>query len=104
MGKATQTLRCREEANKESDANALHKRLIVGFVISGDQLACSVAVHSLTTAEILRYAEIGCSFIINPCRRSLMANSSVSSRSANRPEKKIGPFPGGVGVAIWLNA
>ncbi len=23
--------------------------------------------------------------------------------SANRPEKKIGPFPGGIGVAIWLN-
>jgi len=32
-----------------------------------------------------------------------MANSSASSRSANRPEKKIGPFPGGVGVAIWIN-
>ena len=32
-----------------------------------------------------------------------MANSSAPSRSANRPENKIGPFPGGVGVAIWLN-
>ena len=21
----------------------------------------------------------------------------------NRPEKKIGPFPGGIGVAIWVN-
>ena len=24
-------------------------------------------------------------------------------QSANRPEKKIGPYPGGIGVAIWMN-
>jgi hypothetical protein len=24
-------------------------------------------------------------------------------RAAHPPEKKIGPYPGGVGVAIWLN-
>lgn len=29
----------------------------------------------------------------------------VSARSsANRPEKKIGPFPGGIGVAVWINS
>ncbi len=25
------------------------------------------------------------------------------SPSGNRPEKKIGPYPGGIGIAIWLN-
>lgn len=25
------------------------------------------------------------------------------SQSTNQPEKKFGPYPGGVGVAIWLN-
>ncbi len=24
-------------------------------------------------------------------------------KHSNRPEKKIGPYPGGIGVAIWLN-
>lgn len=24
-------------------------------------------------------------------------------QAARKPEKKIGPFPGGIGVAIWLN-
>lgn len=29
----------------------------------------------------------------------------VKARTATQqPEKKIGPFPGGIGVAIWLNA
>ena len=23
--------------------------------------------------------------------------------TANRPEKKFGPYPGGIGVAVWLN-
>lgn len=32
-----------------------------------------------------------------------MANSSATGRSKNKPEKKIGPLPGGLGVAIWLN-
>ena len=33
-----------------------------------------------------------------------MAKKSQSnSAAANRPEKKIGPYPGGIGVAIWLN-
>ncbi len=31
-----------------------------------------------------------------------MAKSTTSQR-VNRPEKKIGPYPGGIGVAIWLN-
>jgi len=26
-----------------------------------------------------------------------------TSKATNRPEKKIGPFPGGIGVAVWLN-
>ncbi len=29
--------------------------------------------------------------------------SSSADRQARPPEKKIGPFAGGVGVAIWLN-
>jgi hypothetical protein len=33
-----------------------------------------------------------------------MATSKASNRSANRPEKKIGPLPGGLGLAIWLNS
>lgn len=32
-----------------------------------------------------------------------MAQSTQSGRASNRPEKKIGPYPGGIGVAIWLN-
>src|SRR5688500_2010332 len=23
--------------------------------------------------------------------------------TSNRPEKKIGPYPGGIGVAVWIN-
>lgn len=30
-------------------------------------------------------------------------SSSPTNRGPNRPEKKIGPFPGGIGVAIWIN-
>ena len=29
--------------------------------------------------------------------------SATSSRTRQPPEKKIGPFSGGIGVAIWLN-
>ncbi|MBX3415934.1 MAG: hypothetical protein KF708_24850 [Pirellulales bacterium] len=29
---------------------------------------------------------------------------SQNTGAKHHPEKKIGPFPGGVGVAIWLNA
>ncbi len=32
-----------------------------------------------------------------------MAKSNASNRSDNKPEKKIGPLPGGLGVAIWVN-
>lgn len=32
-----------------------------------------------------------------------MPSSSSSRGSANKPEKKIGPYPGGIGVAIWVN-
>ncbi len=33
-----------------------------------------------------------------------MAKKSPTQTARNRPEKKIGPYPGGIGVAIWLNA
>jgi len=26
-----------------------------------------------------------------------------AERSKHRPEKKIGPYPGGIGIAIWVN-
>jgi hypothetical protein len=73
---------------------------------SESKSACPLLLNTgdLTTAEYLRYAEIDRSFILKRFRSNFMANSSASSRSANRPEKKIGPLPGGVGVAIWLNA
>ena len=32
-----------------------------------------------------------------------MAKSPSSERTAKGPELKIGPYPGGIGVAIWLN-
>jgi hypothetical protein len=32
-----------------------------------------------------------------------VAKSQSSERTAKGPEKKIGPYPGGIGVAIWLN-
>lgn len=34
-----------------------------------------------------------------------MAKQAAKSRSAtrSRPEHKIGPYPGGIGVAVWLN-
>ncbi len=34
-----------------------------------------------------------------------MAKQAATSRSAShsRPEHKIGPYPGGIGVAVWLN-
>lgn len=32
-----------------------------------------------------------------------MAKRSSPQRTAHPPEKKIGPYPGGIGVAIWLN-
>mgnify|MGYP003381926506 CR=1 FL=1 len=32
-----------------------------------------------------------------------MAKKSTTPRQARHPEKKIGPFAGGIGVAIWLN-
>jgi hypothetical protein len=31
------------------------------------------------------------------------ASTRPSERSPRSPEKKIGPFAGGVGVAVWLN-
>jgi hypothetical protein len=27
-----------------------------------------------------------------------------ATQAVNRPEKKFGPYPGGVGVAIWVNS
>jgi len=30
--------------------------------------------------------------------------STVKPKGARPPEKKIGPFAGGIGVAIWINA
>jgi hypothetical protein len=32
-----------------------------------------------------------------------MPKQSSPARTSNRPEKKIGPYPGGIGVAVWLN-
>jgi len=32
-----------------------------------------------------------------------MAKKSTTPRQPRHPEKKIGPFAGGIGVAIWLN-
>jgi hypothetical protein len=32
-----------------------------------------------------------------------MAKKSTTPRQGRHPEKKIGPFAGGIGVAIWLN-
>ncbi len=32
-----------------------------------------------------------------------MPEGTHTQRTQNRPEKKIGPYPGGIGVAIWLN-
>jgi hypothetical protein len=32
-----------------------------------------------------------------------MPKGAHNQRAANRPEKKIGPYPGGIGVAIWIN-
>ncbi len=31
------------------------------------------------------------------------SSSTPASSSRKGPEKKIGPYPGGIGVAIWLN-
>lgn len=31
------------------------------------------------------------------------ASNKDQSRQATKPEKKIGPFPSGIGVAVWLN-
>ncbi|MGE0533447.1 MAG: hypothetical protein AB7O68_00630 [Pirellulales bacterium] len=33
-----------------------------------------------------------------------MAKQTPRSKTKHRPEKKIGPFAGGIGVAIWLNS
>jgi hypothetical protein len=32
-----------------------------------------------------------------------MASEKRSNASPRGPEKKIGPFPAGIGVAIWIN-
>jgi hypothetical protein len=32
-----------------------------------------------------------------------MAKQRTSAPPKHRPEKKIGPFAGGVGVAVWIN-
>lgn len=29
--------------------------------------------------------------------------AAQSTAKANRPEKKLGPYPGGISVAIWVN-
>ena len=33
-----------------------------------------------------------------------MPHDKSSERAVNRPEKKFGPYPGGIGVAVWLNS
>lgn len=32
-----------------------------------------------------------------------MAKRSEAPRAKHRPEKKFGPYPGGLGLAIWIN-
>lgn len=32
-----------------------------------------------------------------------MPRAAHAERTQNRPEHKIGPYPGGIGVTIWLN-
>ena len=32
-----------------------------------------------------------------------MAQRTQPQKPVNRPEKKFGPYPGGIGVAVWLN-
>lgn len=32
-----------------------------------------------------------------------MAKTSAKPKSKALPEKKFGPFPGGIGIAVWLN-
>ena len=32
-----------------------------------------------------------------------MAKNRTPSKPQNYPEKQIGPFAGGVGIAIWVN-
>ena len=32
-----------------------------------------------------------------------MSHESQNTRPVRQPEKKIGPFAGGIGVAIWIN-
>jgi hypothetical protein len=45
-------------------------------------------------------------FFSNPktlCRSTAMPKASQSRSSARQPEKKFGPYPGGISVAVWLN-
>ena len=32
-----------------------------------------------------------------------MPQRTQPQKAVNRPEKKFGPYPGGIGVAVWLN-
>ena len=32
-----------------------------------------------------------------------MSQTQPTQQTTNRPEKKFGPYPGGVSVAVWLN-
>lgn len=32
-----------------------------------------------------------------------MPQPKQAQKTTNRPEKKFGPYPGGIGVAVWLN-
>lgn len=32
-----------------------------------------------------------------------MPHDKSTEKAVNRPEKKFGPYPGGIGVAVWLN-
>ncbi len=32
-----------------------------------------------------------------------MAKSKADKSQGHKPEKKIGPYPGGIGVAVWIN-
>ena len=41
--------------------------------------------------------------LVSSCNRSDIASKTAESAEASQPEKKIGPFANGIGVAICLN-
>lgn len=68
-------------------------------------LANCVSQGGLTGACRRATVTMAQAFDPSPIRSLLMPQAKSSRQPAgNRPEKKIGPYPGGIGVAIWTNA